>query len=160
MLHDTEGSADPYSVVSWWDSNGSLVAAHFVVGVDGVVVQCVALDTIAHHAGFGDVGHNSLFGTPEDGRDDKLGTASIGESYPDYGMNSYSVGIELVHIGGSGHYPEAQLNALDSLIAYIDSYYGFESKIIDHKAWRTSNSDTSAEFAEYLHNYQSHRTHS
>ncbi|MDR2721313.1 MAG: N-acetylmuramoyl-L-alanine amidase [Coriobacteriaceae bacterium] len=137
-----------------------MVAAHFVVGVDGVVVQCVPLDTIAHHAGFGNAGHNSLFDTPEDGRDDKLGTTSIGGAYPDYGMNSYSVGIEMVHIGGSGYYPEAQLNALDSLIAYIDAYYGFESKIIDHKAWRTSNSDTSAEFAEYLRNYQSHRTHS
>ena len=74
-------------------------------------------------------------------------------------MNSYSIGIEMVHVGGSGDYPEAQLEALDGLIAYIDTYYGFESEIIDHKAWRTGNSDTSPEFAEYLANYQDHRTH-
>ena len=74
-------------------------------------------------------------------------------------MNSYSVGIEMVHVGGSGDYPQAQLQALDDLIAYIDAYYGFESVIIDHKAWRTGNSDTSEEFAGYLRNYQEARTH-
>ena len=55
----------------------------------------------------------------------------------DYGMNSYSVGIEMVHVGGEGAYPEVQLEALDDLIAYIDAYYGTESTIIDHKAWRS-----------------------
>ena len=74
-------------------------------------------------------------------------------------MNSYSVGIEMVHVGGAGDYPEEQLVALDNLIAYIDAYYGFESAIIDHKEWRSGNSDTSAEFAEYLVNYKDHRTH-
>lgn len=62
-------------------------------------------------------------------------------------------------MGGSGNYLEAQLGAFDDLIAYIDAYYGFESEIIDHKAWRTGNSDTSEEFAEYLANCQDHRTH-
>jgi N-acetyl-anhydromuramyl-L-alanine amidase AmpD len=74
-------------------------------------------------------------------------------------MNAYSVGIEMVHVGGSGYYPEEQLEALDSLIAYIDAYYGFESTIIDHKAWRSGNSDTSPEFADYLYNYQTIRKH-
>ncbi len=41
----------------------------------------------------------------------------------------------------------------------IDAYYGKESAIIDHKTWRASNSDTSAEFAGYLANYEDHRTH-
>ena len=61
--------------------------------------------------------------------------------------------------GGEGDYPEAQLEALDGLIAYIDSYYGFESEIIDHKAWRSGNSDTSEEFSAYLENYQERRRH-
>ena len=65
----------------------------------------------------------------------------------------------MVHIGGSGHYPEEQLAAVDAVIAYIDAYFGFESTIIDHKAWRTGNSDTSPEFADYLRNYQTHRRH-
>jgi N-acetyl-anhydromuramyl-L-alanine amidase AmpD len=159
VLHDTEGDAGPASVIEWWDSNGNLVAAHFIVGKDGTVYQCVPLDKIAHHAGYGDAGHNAAYGIVEDGRDDMAGTAWIGEWAPDYGMNAWSVGIEMVHVGGSGYYPKAQLEALDSLIAYIDAYYGFESTIIDHKAWRSGNSDTSPEFAEYLSNYQNHRRH-
>ena len=83
----------------------------------------------------------------------------IGDWAADYGMNSYSVGIEMVHVGGSGDYPQEQLQAVDALIAYIDAYYGFESEIIDHKAWRSGNSDTSAEFAGYYENYRTYRTH-
>lgn len=159
VLHDTEGTGDAASVVSWWDSNGAGVAAHFVVNTDGSMVQCVPLDRIAHHAGFGDTGHNELFGVTDESRDDRVGTTEIGDWASDYGMNSYSVGIELVHVGGSGDYPTAQLEALDALIAYVDAYYGFESAIIDHKEWRSGNSDTSPEFAGYLANYKDHRTH-
>ena len=159
MLHDTEGNNDAASVISGWDNNGNLVAAHFVVNKDGTIWQCVPLDKIAHHAGFGDTGHNAQFGVGDESRDDKKGTVSIGSSFADYGMNSWSVGIEIVHVGGSGDYPEAQLVALDNLIAYIDAYYGFESQITDHKAWRSGNSDTSAEFATYLANYKSIRKH-
>ena len=159
MLHDTEGTGDANGVINYWDSSGQGVAAHFVVNTDGSVVQCVPLDKITHHAGFGDAGHNAQYGVEDESRDDKVGTVPIGDWAPDYGMNSYSIGIEMVHVGGSGYYPEEQLNAVDSLIAYIDSYYGFQSTIIDHKAWRSGNSDTSPEFAEYLANYQDHRTH-
>ena len=159
VLHDTEGNGDAESVINMWDGNGNLVAAHFIVNKDGSIWQCVPLDKIAHHSGYGDTGHNELFGTEDESRDDKLGTVPIGDSFADYGMNSYSIGIEMVHVGGSGDYPEAQLEALDNLIAYIDAYYGFESEITDHKAWRSGNSDTSAEFAVYLANYQSTRHH-
>lgn len=159
VLHDTEGEGDPESVVDFWAGNGNLVAAHFIVGKDGTIVQCVPMDAIAHHVGFGDAGHNASFGVEDESRDDKLGTVPIGDWAPDYGMNSYSIGIEMVHVGGSGDYPQVQLDALDALIAYIDVYYGFESVIIDHKAWRTGNSDTSPEFASYFDNYRDHRTH-
>ena len=159
VLHDTEGEGSASGVVDWWDSNGQGVAAHFVINKDGSIVQCVDLDRITHHAGFGDTGHNEKYGTTDESRDDKVGTQPIGSWASDYGMNSYSIGIEMVHVGGSGDYPAAQLEALDNLIAYIDAYYGFESQIIDHKAWRSGNSDTSKEFASYLANYQDHRTH-
>ncbi|MDO4290798.1 MAG: peptidoglycan recognition family protein, partial [Eggerthellaceae bacterium] len=119
VLHDTEGNMSPQETVNWWDGNGNLVAAHFVVGKDGSIVQCVPLDEIAHHAGFGDTGHNASFGVDDESRDDKLGTTPIGSWAADYGMNSYSVGIEIVHVGGEGDYPAAQLEALDALIAYI-----------------------------------------
>lgn len=159
VLHDTEGDGDAAFVVDWWESNGNLIAAHFVVNKDGSIVQCVPLDAIAHHAGYGDTGHNELYGVEDESRDDKLGT-KLGESgISDYGMNSYAIGIELVHEGSTAEYPEEQLEALDALIAYIDAYYGFESIIIDHKMWRTGNPDTSRAFATYLENYQTTRTH-
>ncbi len=159
VLHDTEGSSDAESVVAYWDGNGAGVAAHFIVNTDGSIVQCVALDSIAHHAGFGDTGHNELYGISDDGRDDMVGTVPIGSWASDYGMNAWSIGIEMVHVGGSGDYPEAQLDAVDKLIAYIDAYYGFQSAIIDHNDWRTGNSDTSEEFQVYMANYADHRTH-
>ena len=159
VLHDTEGESSPADTIDWWESNGSFVAAHFVVGRDGSIYQCVPLDGIAHHSGYGETGNNEAFGVTDQSRDDMRGTAPIGSAYADYGMNSYSVGIEMVHVGGSGDYPAAQLEAVDGLIAYIDAYYGFESTIIDHKAWRSTNSDTSAEFAGCLANYQAARTH-
>ena len=160
VLHDTESDADAQSVIDWWDSNGNLVAAHFIVNKDGSIWQCAPLDAIVHHAGFGDTGHNEKYGTIDESYDDKRGTTPIGDWASDYGMNSYSIGIEMVHTGGEGPYPKAQLEAIDGLIAYLDAYYGFESEIIDHKAWRSGNSDTSEEFAEHLAHYQAYRTHS
>lgn len=160
VLHDTEGAGNAANVIDAWVSAGRHVAAHFIVNKDGSIWQCVPLDKIAHHAGYGDTGHNAQFGVEEDGRDDMVGATPIGNWASDYGMNGWSVGIELVHMSTTGEaYPEEQLDALDHLIAYIDAYYGFESKICDHKAWRSYNSDTSAEFATYLANYQDHRTH-
>lgn len=159
VLHDTEVDASPYAIVNSWDSSGKLVAAHFVVGRDGTIVQCVPLDRIAHHAGYGDAGHNAAYGIEEDGRDDMAGSVPIGAWAPDYAMNAWSVGIEMAHCSGDGYYPEEQLSALDGLISYIDEYFGFQSAIIDHKAWRSGNSDTSPEFAGYLANYQTVRHH-
>ena len=160
MLHDTEVDSSAASIVNSWESSGNKVASQFIVNKDGSIVQCVPMDAIAHHAGYGDAGHNSEYGVPEDGRDDKKGTTKApSKSITDYGMNSYSIGIEIVHVGGQGAYPEAQLEAIDGLIAYIDAYYDSESTIIDHKMWRSGNSDTSAEFATYLANYRDHRTH-
>ena len=65
----------------------------------------------------------------------------------------------MVHVGGSGDYPEAQLEALDGLIAYIDAYYGFESEIIDHKPGVREIRILLPNLAEYPCNYQDHRTH-
>ncbi len=158
VLHDTEGGGNAWNIIDGWLSSGSAVASHFIVNRDGSVVQCVSMDQIAHHAGFGDTGHNGYYGISESSRDDRRGTVGIGSWASDYGMNAWSIGIELVHSGNQA-YPEAQLRALDGLIAYIDGYYGFESTIIDHKMWRSGNSDTSPAFAGYLANYRRTRTH-
>lgn len=159
VLHDTQMDLDALAIANWWEENGNLVSAHFIVNKDGSIVQCAPLDAIVHHAGFGDTGHNKQFGVEDESHDDKKATEPIGDWAADYGMNSYSVGIEIVHVGGEGDYPEAQLKALDDLIAYIDAYFGFESEITDHKAWRTGNPDTSTEFTDYLDCYQKHRVH-
>lgn len=158
VLHDTESDAPARDVLSYWLGDGRHVAAHFIVNKDGSVLQCVRMDAIAHHAGYGDTGHNKKFGVRGEGRDDKRGTKAIGSWARDYGMNSYSIGIELVHSGNAA-YPRAQLKALDRLIKYIDTYYGFESRIIDHKAWRSGNSDTSPAFKGYLKSYQKYRSY-
>ena len=158
-IADTEGDTDPHNIVDYWDYSGQGVASHFVIGKDGRIIQCVDMDVIAHHTGYGDAGHNELYGVLDESRDDFVGTVPIGDWAPDYGMNSYSIGIEMVHVSGEGFYPEAQLQALDTPIAYIDAYYGYESVIIDHKEWRSYNSDTSPEFADYLESYKITRNH-
>ena len=158
VLHDTEGDGSADGVLAYWEGNGNLVAAHFIVNKDGSILQCVPMDRIAHHAGWGSGNANERFGITEDGRDDLLGRQPSAV-YTDYGMNAWSIGIEMVHVGGET-YPEAQLDAVDDLIAYIDAYYGGDGgTIIDHKMWRAGNSDTNPEFAGYLANYQDHRTH-
>ncbi|MDR1018355.1 MAG: N-acetylmuramoyl-L-alanine amidase, partial [Lachnospiraceae bacterium] len=163
VLHDTEGGGTPEGVISGWESAGSGVAAHFVIGRDGSIAQSVPLDKIGHHAGYGNGGFNKKYGISDDGRDDMKGSVSIGSSYPDYGMNAWSIGIELIH-NGEADYPEAQLKRLDALIKYLDAYYantttGNAGKIIQHKDWRTTNSDCSNEFQGYLSNYQSKRSY-
>ena len=160
VMHDTEGIAPPENAVYGWVAAGNYVAAHFVIGLDGKVVQCVPMDNIAHHAGWGGIGFNARYGVSDESWDDKRGT--VGNRYSNsYGMNSFSIGIELIHVGASHTaYPEAQLRALDGLIAYIDSYYGFESQIIQHKDWTPGNSDCSDEFQPILANLRRTRNHS
>ena len=159
VLHDTEGNGGPATTLNWWLIDGRGVAAHFIVGKDGSIWQVVKMDRIAHHAGWGNTGHDAKFGIWKDGRDQVANGVPPNSALTAHAMNSWSSGIEMVHGGGSGGYPEAQLKALDRLIDYIDAYYGFQSTIIDHKMWRTYNSDTSAEFAGYLHNYRTIRRH-
>ena len=159
VLHDTELEASPEDTAkSWMSTNDGYVAAHFVVGRDGTIVQCVPLDTIAHHAGSGDEGNDDKFDV-KGGNDDKVG-AVMADGYPCYGMNGHSIGIELCHKSDTQKdYPDAQLDALDRLIAYIDETYS-DTQITCHREWRSSNSDTSDEFnSQYLDNYKTTRTH-
>ena len=129
VMHDTEsGTDDAMAIARSWGAGH--VAAHFVVGKDGLVVQCVPISQIAHHAGNADWGSNEAFGIWAE-RDDEVGRTDDG----DYAMNAWSVGIEIVHEHDDGPYPEAQLEALDRLVGAIDAEVGHEPTIIDHKAW-------------------------
>ena len=159
-LHDTEMSQDANTVVSSWKNSKQGKAAHFVIDRDGSIIQAVDMDVITHHAGWGGPGNfDEKFGVGNnDGKgngDDLVNTVPL-SGYTSYGMNSYSIGIEICHVGGES-YTEAQFEALDKLIQYIDSYYGFESTIIDHKTWRPSNSDVDNSFP--LEKYKTDRHH-
>jgi N-acetyl-anhydromuramyl-L-alanine amidase AmpD len=160
VLHDSEGKGTATELIDWWAGNDNRVATHFVVNKDGSIVQCVPIDAIAHHAGFGNTGNNAAYGVEDESRDDRVGTVWLGDWAADYGMNSYSIGIAMVHAGEPGEeYPEEQLRSVDGLIAYIDAYYGFQSQIIEHRDWRTDCESCSAEFAPYLESYKQTRTH-
>ncbi|MDJ1122610.1 peptidoglycan recognition family protein [Olsenella sp. YH-ols2217] len=139
MLHDTAMDCAADGVVAHWlANNDGQIASHFIVDRDGTVSQCVPLDQVAYHAGHGDDASYQRYGVDS--------------------MNAWSIGIELSHAAGED-YPEAQLDALDRLVAHIDEWSGTQLEIIDHKMWRSGNVDTSEQFATHLANYRTNRTH-
>lgn len=152
VLHDTESGTDNAEAIanSW---GGGHIASHFIVDKQGRVIQCVPIDCIAHHAGNADYGSNDRYEIWAE-RDDEIGRTGSG----DYAMNAWSIGIEMVHEHNDGPYPEAQLEAVDRLIAAIDHATGCEPRIIDHKAWAGSRKqDVSDNFP--LVAYQHTRRH-
>lgn len=50
VIHCTSGRADPMGPASMWQQPHAGSSAHFVVGQDGTVVQCVELCFAAYHA--------------------------------------------------------------------------------------------------------------
>jgi N-acetyl-anhydromuramyl-L-alanine amidase AmpD len=50
VIHITSGRADPMGPAKMWQKPGHGTSAHFVVGQDGTVVQCVPLRFAAQHA--------------------------------------------------------------------------------------------------------------
>lgn len=73
ICHYTAGG-NSSGAVSWFQDPASKVSAHYVIGKDGQVVQMVALDRAAWHAGTSEL----------------AGTA---------GVNAFSIGIEIVNWG-------------------------------------------------------------
>ena len=135
MLHHT-ASTDFGATVAYLCKRTAMVSAHFVVGKAGEVAQLVPLGVKAWHAGLG--------GPYKD--------------IPANQGNRYAIGIEIVNKGdGKDPYPEAQLAAIDALIAHLDSKVGV-LPIIDHKTYAPKRkTDMSANFP--LKAYQQHRAH-
>ena len=50
VIHITDGHPDPRGTAEMFQQPRHGASAHFVVGQDGTVIQCVALDDIAWHA--------------------------------------------------------------------------------------------------------------
>jgi hypothetical protein len=133
MLHHT-ASTDFNATVAYLCRSATNASANYVVGKAGEVAEIVPPDTISWHAGSG-----SGFGVPVNQ------------------MNDYSIGIEIVNLGdGKDPFPEAQLDALDALIAYLDKLYGVVP-IIDHKEWTTRKVDMRENFP--LVTYKVYRKH-
>ncbi|MBR1829195.1 MAG: N-acetylmuramoyl-L-alanine amidase [Atopobiaceae bacterium] len=145
VLHDTTEIRDFDYWQGLWRSRGG-VSVQFMIKQDGSIRQYIDMNQIGYHAG--SPTYAAL--------DSKYGVVK----YCNNGsaMNQCSIGIEIEHVIDGSDYPKAQLDALDSLIAYIDAYYGFPCTILQHKDYQSSSPDCSKEFQGYLRNLQDHRT--
>ncbi|MBX3111797.1 MAG: N-acetylmuramoyl-L-alanine amidase [Fimbriimonadaceae bacterium] len=109
VLHHTSGPS-LWSTVSWFKTDKSQVSAHFCVGRDGSIVQFLSTWDRAWHAG--------------------VSTDAFGRK----GVNDFSVGIEIVNKGdGTEPYPEAQLRALDNLVAVLLRRFPQIKQITSHE---------------------------
>lgn len=111
-LHTTEGSYE--GACSWFCNSSSGVSAHFVVGLDGEITQCVDLADTAYVNG-------TTFNSSDNRYYGKATNPIVKQRNAN--ANSYTVGIEI-----AGFYDEktkqctmtdAQKNAVIELIDYI-----------------------------------------
>lgn len=94
VLHAT-ATAQLNSPLQWLCDEKSGVSAHYLIGLDGRVIQLVDENDVAWHAGESEWN---------------------GKAY----VNSFSIGIEIVNANdGIMQYPEAQLEACCALVAAI-----------------------------------------
>lgn len=110
VLHHTASGGDAASVARWFADPKSQVSAHYIVDKTGAIVQCVADDRRAWHAG------ESVLA----GRKD---------------VNSFSIGIELVNKGdGQDPYTDQQYWALAELVTYLQKKYRIPlSRVVGHR---------------------------
>jgi N-acetylmuramoyl-L-alanine amidase len=93
VLHDTGGKTAE-SALSWFEDEKSRVSSHYVVDKDGTVYRVVPEELVAWHAG-----ESSLFN--------------------EIGVNSLSIGIELVDDSDIDRYPDLQFASLIELCTDI-----------------------------------------
>ena len=107
IIHDT-GSMNIDGTIQWFEAVESKVSAHYVVGLDGKVVQCVPDSEVAWHAGI-----SSLHGR--------------------INVNDFSIGIELVN-DGVHDYTDDQMGALIELCARLCLEYEIPlNRIVGHR---------------------------
>lgn len=110
VIHHTGKPTDPLEgVVEWFQNPMSRVSAHYVVGRDGGIAQCVPEERVAWHAG-----RSSMEGEPD--------------------VNRFAVGIELCGDGNLAPYPQAQIDALVGLLRGIRDRWGVRvERIVGHQ---------------------------
>jgi N-acetyl-anhydromuramyl-L-alanine amidase AmpD len=88
------------------------VSANYLISKTGEIYELVSPYKRAWHAGAG-----QGFGVPKNN------------------MNAYSVGVEIMNKGnGKDPYPEEQMQALETLLTYLNEVYRSVPRI-DHKMW-------------------------
>jgi len=98
VLHATGGGLE--ATLAWFENSTSGVSAHYVVGKDGSIFQCVREAERAWHAG---VSHMP------DGRED---------------VNDFSIGIEIANMNdGQDPYPPEQIDGVVGLVQYLAEKY-------------------------------------
>lgn len=97
MIHHTAQDSLAQTVKTFHSARAG-VSSHYVIGRDGKIVQMVNDLYRAHHAGLGRWGN-------------------------DTDLNSSSIGIELDNNGVSDPWPDAQIDALIKLLAYLKETY-------------------------------------
>ncbi len=109
VVHATAGSTARGAALHFF-TPASQVSAHYIIGKDGSIYQCVSTFRRAWHAGVSR---------------DFLGRGNV---------NNFSIGIELVNLdNGKDPYPKAQTNALLHLIEALE--YRFPLKYVTSHAY-------------------------
>ncbi|MEB3221967.1 MAG: N-acetylmuramoyl-L-alanine amidase [Candidatus Sericytochromatia bacterium] len=104
VLHHTASPADARRIGMFFSKPSSEVSSHYVVGKDGMLVQCVPDTAASWHAG------KSVFA----GRDN---------------VNHFSIGIEICNLGNNlDDYPKSQYEALGKLMAFLMHAYKLDWK--------------------------------
>lgn len=105
VIHYT-ASLNIEGTIAWFKSRSSKVSAHYVIGRDGRVVQMVADDQIAWHAGRSAMRPHLADGHPQ----------------KEPNVNAFSIGIELVGTMDSG-FNDQQMASLYSLLEVLVTRY-------------------------------------
>lgn len=146
VLHDTAGRLTHGSAVAWFMDRTSKVSAHFVVEVDGQIRQLVACDRQAWHCGESSWGGRSGVNRFSIGIEmaspgcltsrGKCAVAWWGERF-DIEANGLKSITTDEH--GSGYwmpYPQAQIEAVKSIIAALAEAYPSIREVVGH--WQIS----------------------
>ncbi|MBU6428839.1 MAG: N-acetylmuramoyl-L-alanine amidase, partial [Cyanobacteria bacterium REEB65] len=111
IIHDTEspGISKAATIAKFFADPRSGVAAHYIIGKAGEIVQCVHEADAADHAGL------SIFRGREH-------------------VNNFSIGIELVNAQtGTDPFTDAQYASLSRLVAYLVAKYAIPlDRIVGH----------------------------
>ncbi|MEB3197370.1 MAG: N-acetylmuramoyl-L-alanine amidase [Candidatus Sericytochromatia bacterium] len=106
VLHHTASAADAERIGMFFSKPSSEVSSHYVVGKNGVLVQCVPDSAASWHAG------PSKFL----GRDN---------------ANHFTIGIEICNLGNnSDPYPQTQYEALGRLMAFLMVRYNLNWSVV------------------------------